>query len=444
MNEGVQEWSVEGLPGPAHHFAGLALGNLASQRHREEISRPRRAAMQALDKMRLVHSLGVPVLLMPPQERPYLEALRRAGFQGSAEQILAQARRDAPHLFSGAWSSSAMWTANAATVSPAPDCADGRVHFTPANLVSQFHRSLEVEFTAKVLRVLFPGEEHFAHHAPLPASLGLRDEGAANHSRLCSRHGAPGVEVFVYGEDGSPSASRRFLARQTLEASRAVARLHRLDPARTFFLPQNPEAIDAGVFHNDVIAVASGSVWLQHARAFRSDAAATLERLAGAVPGLCFICIADEELTLAEAVESYLFNSQLLTLPDGSQALIAPTECRELDRARRCLERIAADRSNPVSQLHYLPLRESMKNGGGPACLRLRVVLDQEAAQAVPAGFRYHAGLDRLLRDWVASHYREELSPRDLADPGLPAECRAALEALAAILGAAGLYGFQP
>lgn len=443
MAEHVQEWSIEGLPGPAHNFAGLALGNIASRRHRFEVSRPRQAALQALDKMHLVHSLGVPVAIMPPQERPCLSALRRAGFSGSETEILERASREAPALFSAAWSSSAMWTANAATVSPASDCADGRVHITPANLVSQFHRSIEVDFTANMLRILFPEGESFAHHPPLPANLAMRDEGAANHNRLCFSDSEPGFELFVYGDDGTASTSQRFSARQTLAASQAIARLHRLDPARTFFLAQNPAAIDAGVFHNDVIAVANERVFLHHARAFRPEGAATLETIAEVFPELCSIRIEEEELTIAEAVDSYLFNSQLMTLSDGTQAIIAPAECREQERPRACLERIVDSGENPIAQVQFVALRESMKNGGGPACLRLRAVLGEIASQSVPRGLRYESQLGAALRDWVAKHYREELRREDLLDPNLIRESRAALDELTGVLGIGPVYEFQ-
>lgn len=443
MAERTQEWSLEGLPGPTHHFAGLGSGNLASQTHGREASCPRLALLQALDKMHLEHQLGIPVAIMPPQERPALGALRRTGFAGAETDILASAFRHAPALFFGAWSSSAMWTANAATVSPAADTADGKVHLTPANLVSQFHRSLEVVFTARMLGILFPEGEHFAHHPPLPANLSLRDEGAANHNRLCTQHGAPGLELFVYGEDGNAAAPRKYFPRQTLAASQAVARLHRLDPACTVFLPQNPAAIDAGVFHNDVIAVANERVILYHAAAFRADAAEALGALGRLLPALCPIRIDPGELTLDEAVDSYLFNSQLLSLADGTQALLAPAECQEQERPRACIERIVADQQNPIAQVHFVPLRESMKNGGGPACLRLRVVLGAAAARSIPTGFCYNPALDQALRDWAGRHYREELRPEDLSDPRLIQESRCALDELTGILGVGAVYDFQ-
>ena len=106
-----------------------------------------------------------------------------------------------------------MWVANAATVSPSADTADGRVHFTPANLVSHFHRSIEAPTTTRVLRAIFADKTHFAVHDPLPAAPQLGDEGAANHTRLAGADGAPGVEFFVYGRaayDESAGGPRQY------------------------------------------------------------------------------------------------------------------------------------------------------------------------------------------------------------------------------------------
>src|SRR5208337_2119308 len=151
-----------------------------------------------------------------------------------------------PLLLAACYSSSSMWAANAATVSPSADTADARVHFTPGNLVSQFHRSIEAEFTAAVFKLLFKDERVFAHHPPLPSSLHFSDEGAANHTRLCGKHGQPGTEIFAYGRaafDPSERGPAHFPARQTLEASQAIARLHQVESAGTVFARQNPEAI---------------------------------------------------------------------------------------------------------------------------------------------------------------------------------------------------------
>ena len=241
------EVNFDGLVGPTHNYAGLAFGNIASVRHGLTRSNPRAAFLEGLSKMKLLADLGVKQAVLPPHERPDLQTLRRLGFQGNDEQVLIFAAKDAPLLFASCYSSSSMWTANAATVAPSADTRDGRVHFTAANLVSQVHRSIEAVFTSRVLQTIFNDDRLFAHHSPLPGGAVIADEGAANHTRLCRRYRESGIHLFVYGREGFNPAERgpsTFPARQTKEASRAIARLHQLDPDRTLFFRQNPEAID--------------------------------------------------------------------------------------------------------------------------------------------------------------------------------------------------------
>jgi succinylarginine dihydrolase len=357
-------------------------------------------------------------------------------------------------LLAACASTSSMWAANAATVSPAADTADGRVHLTPANLVSQLHRSLETPATAAVLGRIFADTSRFVVHEPLPATLQTADEGAANHVRLAAQHGQPGIEIFVYGRAGDqrprepagettrePAGEKprgeRFSARQSLAASAAVARLHSLDPTRTLFLRQSDAALDAGVFHNDVIAVGNEHVLLVHEEAW-ADGPAALEAVRRCYDAagdatrdrpLVVIEVSAAEVPLATAVETYLFNSQLVTLPAGGMALICPVECREHPVTSRWLDRIlAAD--NPIVAVHAIDVRQSMRNGGGPACLRLRVVLT--AADVAALDGRVLLTPERLaaLEAWVRRHYREELTVADLADPALLAESRQALAEL--------------
>jgi succinylarginine dihydrolase len=361
-------------------------------------------------------------------------------------------------LLAACYSASSMWAANAATVSPGADSGDGRCHITPANLASHFHRTLEVPQTAAVLRQIFRGPR-FAHHDPLPASPPIGDEGAANHTRLCREYGQPGIELFVSGRRGLASSvagvahaarpgsttpatesttpatelSHRYPARQTLEASQAIARLHGLDPGRTLFIQQNPEAIDAGVFHNDVISVGNRDVLLCHEKAFVDQPAvlAALRRTFADVCGgeLRVIEVTEKQVSLADAVRSYLFNSQLLSRPDGEMALLVPAESMDTPSARAYL---AEQREFGV---HVADLRQSMRNGGGPACLRLRVVLTDEERADVSPGVWWTPALHERLCDWVNRHYRETLSPDDLADPRLIQESRAAISELETILG---------
>lgn len=469
----TREYNFDGLVGLTHNYAGLARGNLASDRHRAQVSNPQAAALEGLAKMKLLLDLGIPQGIIPPLARPDIDALRRLGFTGSSATVLARASREAPHLLAACGSAAAMWTANAATVSPAADTADRHVHLTPANLTSQLHRSLETNQVAAILRRIFPAlspsssdpinaADFFVHHDSLPASAACSDEGAANHLRLTPAHGQSGIEIFVYGRGGDHNdevgegntggdQSRRFPARQTFEASAAVARGHLLDPARVLFVRQAPEAIDAGVFHNDVIAVANENVLLIHEAAWvEQEKILTKLRTAWQAVAssgssdrkLFIITVAAAELSLAEAVRTYLFNSQLLTLPDGSLLLLAPEDCRESKTARRVIENILAG-DNPVTRVQYLNLRQSMQNGGGPACLRLRVVLTEAAAARVHPGVILTPELYATLTAWVKKHYRDNLTPSDLADPQLLNESCAALDELTRILDLPELYPFQ-
>ncbi|HEX4796400.1 MAG TPA: N-succinylarginine dihydrolase [Humisphaera sp.] len=436
------EINFDGLVGPTHNYAGLSVGNLASQQHRNTVSHPRQAALQGLAKMKFMADLGLKQAVLPPQARPDLATLRRLGFSGNDAQVLEKAHRDAPQILAACFSASAMWAANAATVSPSTDCADGRVHMTAANLVSQFHRSFEAAHTSAVMRAVFADDRFFSHHPLLPASAHLGDEGAANQMRMARSHGNGGIEIFVYGRtafDARAETPARFPARQTLEASQSVARLHQLDPPRAIFIQQNPAAIDAGAFHNDVVAVANENVLLYHADAFadreRSIAAirAAFTRACGSEPIL--IEVPTEEISLGDAVRSYLFNSQLVTMPNQSMALICPIECQEIASTRAWLDELLAKGAHPIRTVHFVDVRQSMNNGGGPACLRLRVVLRPEEMAAIKSNIFLTDALYVELCDWVKRHYRESLSPDDLRDVKLIEESNAALAELQKLLG---------
>jgi len=437
------EINFDGIPGPTHNYAGLSPGNLAAGRHARMIANPREAALQGLAKMRALAARGIPQAVLPPHERPDVPALRDLGFEGSDAAIIAQVAREAPELLAACSSAAAMWTANAATVSPSADTADAKVHFTPANLIANFHRSLEADTTTRVLRAIFSDNAKFVVHAPLPAAMQLGDEGAANHTRFTSDRHGPGVEMFVFGRSALPSAPspQRYPARQTREASVALARRHRLDPARVVFAQQSPAAIDAGVFHNDVIAVGAGSVLLCHERAF-VDQAAVLEQLRRIIPAFTPIVVTEQELSVADAVSTYLFNSQLIARGDGRFLLVAPAECSTLPRARALLDRLVADNS-PIAEVITFDLRQSMQNGGGPACLRLRVVLTPAERASIDANVFLDAALADALESWIRRHYRDRLAPKDLADPALLDESRRALDELSKLLRLPGIYPFQ-
>ena len=404
----AREVNIDGIIGSTHNYAGLSYGNIASQKYAFSISNPKQAALQGLEKMKFLHDLGIPQIIMPAQPRPALYILSSLGYNinNAPNELLAQV-----------YSASSMWVANAATISPSADTADGKIHITPANLVSKFHRFIEPPITASYLKRIFP---EFVHHAALPAHSLYADEGAANHMRLCNSHGEAGIEIFVYGEK-----TNKFPARQTLQASQAIARLHQLNPQRTIFLKQNSIAIDAGVFHNDVIAMSNENILIYHEMAYDN-----LDE--GLLSAIKAIKISDKELPLDEAVSTYFFNSQIVTIPSGKMVVIAPKECEENINARNCFKKLIEQ--GYIETVYYQNVRESMKNGGGPACLRLRIALRDDEFSTVNSKFILNSKLFNLLSQWINKNYRDRIAPDDLRDPLLLRESQIAMTELENIL----------
>lgn len=442
------EANFDGLVGPTHHYAGLSVGNEASQNNRDGLSNPRQAALQGLHKMKALADRGYIQGILPPQPRPNVAALRALGFSGTDVQVVQRAAADAPHLLSAYGSASSMWTANAATVSPSADSADGKLHFTVANLNNKLHRAQEAPVTSAILRATFADERFFCHHDALPQQSDFGDEGAANHNRLCQAYNQQGLQLFVYGRRafGGGPAPARYPARQTLEASQAVARLHRLRPEYTIYAQQNPAAIDSGVFHNDVIAVSNRNVLFHHQHAFLHQQAllAELREKADALE-LPFINVEvpQERVSLDDAVASYLFNSQLLSKPDGKMLIVVPEECRQRANVWEYLCELTRGGRSPIDEIAVFDLRESMRNGGGPACLRLRVALNDAELAVVNAASLMNEERYQRLTQWVEKHYRDRLHARDLADPHLLYEVRQALDELTQILRLGSIYDFQ-
>jgi succinylarginine dihydrolase len=440
------EANFDGLVGPTHNYAGLSYGNVASLSNAAAISNPKAAAKQGLKKAKALADIGMVQGMLAPQERPDLHTLRRIGFSGTDAEVLSKAAKQAPAVLRACCSASSMWTANAATVSPSADTHDGKIHFTPANLVDKLHRSIEANTTGNILAATFNNPRYFSHHQHLPEHPSFGDEGAANHTRLCSEYGHAGLELFVYGQEATnPSAARpkKYPARQTLEASQAIARLHQLDDESSVFIQQNPDVIDQGVFHNDVIAVGNQNVLFYHEQAFMN----TQEKLAEIQrkfngQTLHFIEVPTEKVAIQDAVKSYLFNTQIITLPNGEMAIIAPTNCQENEAVFAYLNEIVT-LGTPIKQVHYFDVKQSMQNGGGPACLRLRVAMNEMEVTAVNQHTLMNDALFNRLNLWVDKHYRDKLAVDDLADPQLIIESRTALDELTQIMKLGSIYQFQ-
>lgn len=444
----VLEVNFDGLIGPTHNYSGLSFGNLASARNAQLCSNPKAAALQGLAKMRRLLAQGYTQGFMPPQQRPHLNTMRQLGFTGSDQHIINQLHKRDPRLLSMVYSASPMWAANAATVTPSTDSHDGRVHFTPANLLTTPHRAMEAKATTHSLRTMFNNTEHFHVHEPLPSNSLFADEGAANHSRFCQRYGEHGLAMFVYGRDGIEPGDQpaRFPARQTRLASEAVARRHGLRSEHALFCRQHPIAIDTGAFHNDVVAVTNGPVLFFHQLAFAIEDFEVIKQQLPQHLTFLPIAVSHNEVPLEDAIKSYLFNSQLLAAPNGdmdNMLLIAPSECIENSVVNKYLERLLQDHKQPIRSIEFVDVRESMSNGGGPACLRLRVVLNAEQRSAVNSAFMLTEDKIQLLETWIKHYYRDKLSPDDLADPGFYCEALEALEALTELLNLGNFYPFQ-
>lgn len=440
------EVNFDGVVGPTHNFSALSWGNRASMGSDGLVSRPREAALEGLAKARRLSELGAPQAVFPPLRRPFLRPLREVGFEGDLGEILARAADEAPELLAACYSASSMWAANSATVTPSVDAPDGRVHLTPANLVSNFHRSLEREATAEMLRQVFPSDERFRHHHPLPRHAVFADEGAANHLRFASAYGEPGVHLFVYGRDEeAPSGGpTRFPARHSREACLAVARRHGLSADAVVFAKQSPAAIDAGVFHTDVISTGNLDVFLYHAESF-VDTAAVVDELAAKFRArtgrpLRLAPLASADVSLDEAVTTYLFNSQLVIDVDGRVVLVAPVECRRSPRVAACLDRLA-DAAGPLDAVEFVDVNQSMRNGGGPACLRLRVVLTEAELAAVLPGVRLSEPAIAGLTDAIVASYPEAIAAADLSSPDLCRACWEAADRVARQIGFAAAPG---
>ena len=295
------------------------------------------------------------------------------------------------------------------------------------------HRSIEHEQTGRALKSAFP----FAVvHDALSGQSVFADEGAANHVRLCSERGQQGVEILVYGRDGYSTGDTQYPARQTQQSCEAIARRHGLNPAHTVITQQARAAINAGAFHNDVVCVGAKETLFYHELAFE-DTAAMQQSIRAAAKGLfepIFVEVPNDAVPIADAIKSYLFNSMLVQMPEDDRLkLIAPLETQEMESSRRFCEAMTSG-NGPIGRVDFVDVRQSMQNGGGPACLRLRVTLTADEWAQVNPGQRFTPELHAALNRWVRTHYRETLDPADVADPKLMTESFTALDALTKIM----------
>lgn len=446
-HKNVWEVNFDCLAGPTHHFGGLSLGNIASTSSKWRLSNPKDAALQGLEKMRFLSKKGFKQCILPPHQRPHYPTLRLLGFPCDNPLKLRSVYEHMPEIFSSVNSSSFMWAANAATVAPHFDAQDNKTHITPANLVTMFHRKLEASFTTKVLKKIFYDDNFFLVHDPLPAHDLFSDEGAANHNRLVKSHDQRGIEIFVYGKLSSiyTEPTHNYPARQSSLASAAIARLHRLDPEHVFVIEQNPIAIDSGAFHNDVVSVMHKNVILCHEQAFVNQKEVLkqikerYQRFYNEEPVI--LNVSEDELSLKNAVSSYLFNSQLLSLDNEKMLLFAPSDSLHNEQAQTVIKRLISEQ-NPIGEVEYFDISESMANGGGPACLRLRVVLDEEEFNNIEQGVIFTEDLYHKIKKIIERYYVDRLKVEDFFDQQFLSNAKTALDEIASALNLGSIYDF--
>jgi succinylarginine dihydrolase len=143
-------------------------------------------------------------------------------------------------------------------------------------------------------------------------------------------------------------------------------------------------------------------------------------------PELQLVEVPAAEVPLADAVSSYLFNAQLVSPPDGETTLIVPSEARETASVWAWLQRHVAG-NGPIRKVEVVDVRQSMANGGGPACLRLRVVGDAETVE--PRLMVDESKQDRIA-EVIERGWPEEIHANDLQDPKLVATVEAARASL--------------
>ena len=430
----------DGLIGPTHNYAGLSQGNLASQKHLNKTSNPQAAALQGLDKMRLIMDHGIPQGFFLPHERPHLKTLRALGFSGTDEEVINRAAKQNPLLLKNVYSASSMWAANAATFSPSIDSYDQNMHITPANLNTMFHRSIEHEFTQAQLEFMFGGVAIV--HDPIKNISGYGDEGAANHLRVSEQHLKPGFQIFVYGSSAF-EVQQGMITRQAEEISKAVSIMHQLDPDRVLFLKQNEQAINAGSFHNDIVSLANEEVFIFHQEAFadRVELERILHHLKDHVKGFHPIEILSEDISLDDLVSSYLLNSQLITVKNNEMMMLLPEEVQNHSNCMRWLEEIKS--SSPIKHIEFVDIRQSMMNGGGPACLRFKIIVNNDEFNQINEKFLLTPKKLMDLRALVTKHYRDKLNPADLQDNNLVQESYRFLDELTQLLDLGNVYDFQ-
>ena len=319
------------------------------------------------------------------------------------------------------------------------DNIDNAIHITVANLNSMMHRSIEPKFTYKMLKRILNKKVNINKSLLNLPNIG--DEGAANHIRIAERHNVPGYQIFVYSSENISHA--KTIERQSLIGSKLIARKNCVEDQRVFYLQQSNRAIRYGSFHNDIVSTANENIFIYHEEAFEStqELKVILAKLKKLVPNFKPIKILNSEIDLQTIVSSYLLNSQLISLPSGGMMFLLPSEVKQYPNCMQWLEKISAEEE--IKKIKFIDVKQSMRNGGGPACLRLRMIFNENEISSVNKNFLLDDNKIDLLTNLIENKYRDRLQPDDLLDPNLADESLEILDALTKIFKTGSIYNFQ-
>ena len=121
--------------------------------------------------------------------------------------------------------------------------------------------------------------------------------------------------------------------------------------------------------------------------------------------------------------------------------LILPEEVKDFSNCMSWLDKLK--QISDVKTFNFVDIRQSMMNGGGPACLRLKVILNEEEQNNLNQKFLMNNKKLDSIKLLIEREYRDVLYPDDLKDPSLLDESRRVLDELTQIFGIGSIYAFQ-
>jgi len=111
--------------------------------------------------------------------------------------------------------------------------------------------------------------------------------------------------------------------------------------------------------------------------------------------------------------------------------LVVPSECQDNQPVWNWLQQMLAG-NGPIRHVKVVDVRQSMANGGGPACLRLRVVADPAT---VDPRFMLDDAKAEAMEKVVAEFWPEQINPADIGSESLAATIRTARAQMLDLLG---------